>query len=84
MMGLRAQVAANAGYPNYRDYRWQQLYRYDYTPDDAKRFHEAIAEVIVPAVTRLNARRRAATGRADAAPMGYGCRPDGEARAAPL
>jgi oligoendopeptidase F len=62
MMGLRAQVATNAGYPNYRDYRWQQYYRYDYTPDDAKRFHEAIAEVIVPAVTRLNARRRAQLG----------------------
>ncbi|HEU5349385.1 MAG TPA: M3 family oligoendopeptidase, partial [Ktedonobacterales bacterium] len=62
MMALRAQVAANAGYPNYREYRWQQLYRYDYTPDDAKRFHEAIAEVVVPAVTRLNARRRERLG----------------------
>ena len=46
MMGQRAQVAANAGYPNYREYRWQQYYRYDYTPDDARRFHDAIAEVI--------------------------------------
>jgi oligoendopeptidase F len=62
MMGLRAQAATNAGYPNYRDYRWQQLYRYDYTPDDAKRFHDAIAEVIVPAVVRLNARRREQLG----------------------
>lgn len=62
MMTLRAQVAANAGYPNYRAYRWQQYYRYDYTPDDAKRFHNAIAEMIVPAVTRLNARRRERLG----------------------
>lgn len=62
MMGQRAQVAANAGYPNYREYRWQQYYRYDYTPADARRFHDAIAEVIVPAVTRLNARRREQLG----------------------
>ncbi|HEX6544625.1 MAG TPA: M3 family oligoendopeptidase, partial [Ktedonobacterales bacterium] len=62
MMGLRAQVATNAGFSNYRDYRWQQLYRYDYTPDDARRFHDAIAEVIVPAVMRLNDHRRAQLG----------------------
>ncbi|MGE5334633.1 MAG: M3 family oligoendopeptidase [Nitrososphaerota archaeon] len=62
MMRLRARVAANAGYPNYREYRWQQYYRYDYTPDDTRRFHDAIAEVVVPAVTRLNARRREQLG----------------------
>lgn len=62
MMTLRARVAANAGFADYRAYRWQQYYRYDYTPDDAKRFGDAIAEVIVPAVTRLNARRREQLG----------------------
>lgn len=62
MMTQRARVAANAGFANYRDYRWQQYYRYDYIPDDAKRFHEVIAQVIVPAVSRLNARRREQLG----------------------
>lgn len=62
MMTLRARIAANAGFPDYRAYRWQQFYRYDYTPDDTKRFHEAIAEVVVPAVTRLNERRRQQLG----------------------
>jgi oligoendopeptidase F len=62
MMTTRERVAANAGYANYREYRWQQYYRYDYTPDEAKRFHEAIAEVIVPAATRLYAKRREQLG----------------------
>ena len=62
MITTRAQVAANAGYANYREYRWQQYYRYDYTPDEARRFHEAIAEVIVPAASRLYAKRREQLG----------------------
>jgi oligoendopeptidase F len=33
---VRQQIARNAGYDNYREYRWQQLYRFDYTPDDCK------------------------------------------------
>lgn len=78
MVELRAQVAANAGYPNYREYRWQQLYRYDYTPDDAKRFHDAIAEVIVPAVTRLNARRREQLGVATLRPWDMDVNPTGK------
>ena len=78
MVELRAQVAANAGYANYRDYRWQQLYRYDYTPDDAKRFHDAIAEVIVPAVTRLNARRREQLGVATLRPWDMDVDPTGK------
>jgi oligoendopeptidase F len=78
MMSLRAQVATNAGYANYRDYRWQQLYRYDYTPDDAKRFHDAIAEVIAPAVTRLNARRREQLGVASLRPWDMDVDPTGK------
>src|SRR5262249_33649926 len=49
LVGLRGEIATNAGYPTYRDYRWQQLHRFDYTPQDAKDFDEAIAEVVVPA-----------------------------------
>ena len=59
---LRHRIAANAGFDSYRSFRWQQLYRYDYTPDDAKRFHAAIAEVAVPAARRLNEQRRRKLG----------------------
>lgn len=62
MMTQRRALAANAGFDSYRDYRWQQLFRFDYTPDDAKRFHAAIAEVAVPAARRLNEQRRRRLG----------------------
>ncbi|MDD5466715.1 MAG: M3 family oligoendopeptidase [Anaerolineales bacterium] len=61
-MGIRERVAANADLPNYRAYRWQRLLRFDYTPRDCYRFHKAIEEVVVPAATRLYAKRRKQLG----------------------
>jgi oligoendopeptidase F len=57
-LNLRRQIAANAGYFSYRDFRWQQLLRFDYWPGDCKRFHRAIEEVVVPAATRVYERQR--------------------------
>ncbi len=59
---LREQMAKNAGFDNYRDFRWKQFTRLDYTPDDNERFHHAIETVVVPAATRLNERRRKLLG----------------------
>ena len=52
-MSLRGQIAANAGFPEYRAYRWQQQLRFDYTPANCLQFHQAIEEVVVPAATRV-------------------------------
>jgi oligoendopeptidase F len=62
LMDLRRQLADNAGYPDYRAYRWQQLYRFDYTPENCKQFHAAIEKVVVPAVQRCYERRRQRLG----------------------
>ncbi|EFH80268.1 M3 family oligoendopeptidase [Ktedonobacter racemifer] len=59
---LRQKIAHNAGFDTYRDYRWQQLFRFDYTPADCKRFHEAVEEVIVPAASRIWEKRRKQLG----------------------
>lgn len=61
-MALRRQIAANAGFDDYRAFRWQQLKRFDYTPEDCLSFHQAIEQVAVPAASRLYARRRARLG----------------------
>lgn len=61
-MQVRQQIAANAGYEMYRDYRWQQLFRFDYTPADCQNFHRAVAEVIVPAASKIWAKRRQLLG----------------------
>ena len=61
-LDLRLQMAHNAGFDDYRSYRWQELGRFDYTPEDCQTFHAAIEEVVIPAVSRLNERRKAHMG----------------------
>ena len=59
MYELRAQAARNAGFANFRDYIFPAKFRFDYTPADCERFHEAIERSVAPAVERvLEARRR--------------------------
>lgn len=48
LITLRHQVAENAGFENYRDYMFQAMGRFDYTPKDCYHFHEAIEKEIVP------------------------------------
>jgi oligoendopeptidase F len=62
LLALRLKVAANAGRPDYRAYRWQELLRFDYTPADCRRFHAAILETVVPAAQRIYERRRKRLG----------------------
>ncbi|WP_432709117.1 M3 family oligoendopeptidase [Pedobacter sp.] len=45
---LRNQVALNAGFENYRDYMFQAMGRFDYSPKDCYAFHEAVEKEIVP------------------------------------
>ncbi|MCX7840333.1 MAG: M3 family oligoendopeptidase [Anaerolineae bacterium] len=59
---LRRRIAANADKPDYRAYKWQQLHRFDYTPDDCRTFHRAIEAAVVPAAQRIYERRRKRLG----------------------
>ncbi len=52
-MQLRGQLASNADQLDYRAFRWQQMTRLDYTPEDCIQFQEAIEKVAVPASTRV-------------------------------
>ncbi|MFP5079991.1 M3 family oligoendopeptidase [Pedobacter sp. JCM 36344] len=58
LIAMRHKVALNAGFENYRDYMFQALGRFDYTPQDCYHFHEAIEKQIVP-VLREQAEKRA-------------------------
>jgi len=62
LLRLRQKLAANAGKADYRAYRWQQMLRFDYTPEDCERFREAIAEVVVPLAVERYERRRQRLG----------------------
>ena len=46
----RNQEAINAGFANYRDYRFKELGRFDYTKEDCFKFHEAVKQHVLPLV----------------------------------
>jgi oligoendopeptidase F len=55
---LRQQIAGNAGFPNYRDYAFRKLGRFDYAPPDCVRFHQAVEQEIMPVFRQLQTERR--------------------------
>jgi oligoendopeptidase F len=57
LRALRHKVALNAEFENFRDYMFQALGRFDYTPQDCYAFHEAIEKEIVP-ILREEAEKR--------------------------
>jgi oligoendopeptidase F len=57
---LRHKVGLNAGFENFRDYMFQALGRFDYTPQDCYAFHEAIEKEIVPILRQQAEKRKAA------------------------
>lgn len=58
LVGLRHQIALNAGFQNYRDYAFRKLGRFDYTPQDCEDFHSAVGSEVMPLVRRLQEQRR--------------------------
>lgn len=62
LLALRAQIAKNAGFDNFRDYQFAALGRFDYTPQDCFDFHEAIATEVVPLVKQIHAERKQTLG----------------------
>lgn len=59
LLETRTSIATNAGYKNYRDYKFDELHRFDYTKEDCFRFHEAVAKVVVPVIEMLDNERKA-------------------------
>jgi len=55
-------MAGNAQFGDYRSFRWKQLLRFDYTPQDCAAFHDAIEKVVVPAAGRVYQERKKMLG----------------------
>ena len=62
LLALRQKVAENAGFENYRDYKFRELGRFDYTPADCYAFHDAVREHILPLQKMLVEHRRKRLG----------------------
>ena len=58
MLKLRTQMAKNAGFDNYRDYKFKALGRFDYTPQDCKHYHQTIERIVVPLMGRILEERK--------------------------
>ena len=62
LIAIRHQIAQNAGFANYRDYKFEELGRFDYTKEDCYRFHEAVREHVLPLVSKINEKKRKKLG----------------------
>jgi oligoendopeptidase F len=58
LLPLRQQIAQNAGHSDYRAYKWKELKRFDYTPEDCAKFATAIEQHVVPLVDELDRQRQ--------------------------
>lgn len=62
LLALRQQVAVNTGHENYRDHKFRELGRFDYTVEDCFAFHKAVREHIVPLQAMLIKHRQQRLG----------------------
>jgi oligoendopeptidase F len=62
LIQLRHQMAVNAGCKNYIEFRFKELGRFDYTPEDCLQFHSSVKEVIMPLVNQLSKERKEKLG----------------------
>ena len=58
LVKLRAQIARNAGFDNYLEFIFRQKGRFDYTPADCVKFHDAIESEIMPVVREIQNERK--------------------------
>jgi len=77
LISIRNQQALNAGLPNYRDFKFEELGRFDYTKEDCFRFHEAVREYVVPLVNKINEKKKKKLGLGTLRPWDVEAEPEG-------
>ena len=73
----RNQMALNAGFANYRDYKFVELGRFDYSKEDCFQFHEAIKLHVLPLIDKIYARKKKKLGLATLKPWDTEAEPAG-------
>ncbi len=58
LVQLRVKIAANAGFSNYRDYKFVDLNRFDYSHEDCINFHNSIRTCVIPFLDQLLTERK--------------------------
>lgn len=62
LLEQRGQIAANAGFADYREYAFREKGRFDYTIEDCVKFHDAVADEVIPLLRKLQQCRREELG----------------------
>lgn len=81
---LRHQEAVNADFPNFRDYMFAAMGRFDYTAKDCFKFHEAVSETIVPILEEMAKDRKQKLGVDQLKPWDLGVDPENRAALKPF
>lgn len=77
LIELRNKEAQNAGFENYRDYRFKELGRFDYTKEDCYKFHDAVKQYVLPLVNEIYKKKKDKLGLADLRPWDMDAEPAG-------
>ncbi len=80
----RKQIAQNCGFDNFRDFRYKEWYRFDYTPDNCREFHAAVENLVVPMVRKELEERKKQLGVDKLRPWDLACDPEGRAPLKPF
>ncbi len=62
LVALRDKEAHNAGFENYRDYRFKDLGRFDYSKEDCFQFHAAVKQHVMPLVNEIYQKKKEKLG----------------------
>lgn len=78
LVRLRHQMAVNAGFENYRDYKFKLLGRFDYTVEEVYHFHESVKNEIAPLAALILDQKRKKLGLDTIHPYDLDADPAGE------
>lgn len=73
----RDEVARNAGFANYRDYKFVELGRFDYTKEDCYQFHEAVKLHVLPLIEKIYQKKKEKLGLDTLRPWDTEAEPEG-------
>lgn len=77
LVKLRHQLALNAGFTNYGDYRFKELGRFDYSKKDCFDFHAAVKQHVLPLVNSIYQKKKEKLGLDTLRPWDMDAEPTG-------
>ncbi len=73
----RDKIAKNADFENFRDYKFKELGRFDYTKEDCYQFHEAVKQHVLPLVDMIYENKKKKLGLDNLRPWDLEAEPAG-------